>query len=100
MPAAVFPVAASVSEWWPTIHDVADWGHAFAGLKRGYLLTLATKVAAAPRRFFFARRSRRAVLRTRPRSQVSPTTERGRIAAGDRPLLLLTFEKQREAIQL
>ena len=41
MPAAVFPGAASVSEWWPTIHDVADWGHAFAGLKRDYLLTKA-----------------------------------------------------------
>ena len=77
-------MAASVSEWWPTIHsltlvatwtecsragygagltrlshvgdwsgrwnvaalersdNVADWGHAFAGLKRGYLLTKAT----------------------------------------------------------
>ena len=31
--------------------NVADWGHAFAGLKRGYLLTMATKVAAASRRW-------------------------------------------------
>ena len=83
MPAAVFPVAASLSEWCPTIHsltlvatwaersrvgygaglgrlshvgdwsgtrnvaalgrsdNVADCGHAFAGLKRDYLLTKA-----------------------------------------------------------
>jgi len=83
--------------------NVADCGHAFAGLKRGYPLMLAIKVAAASRRqleqeaagrrFNHARRSRRAVLRTRPRSQARPTTERGRIAAGDRPLLLLNFEK-------